>query len=331
MSVLQDHGLIRKPVSASYREKLGGCSLFESVSDDVLDRLYDTCDIVCIESGRTLIAPEQSNDHLYLVLKGRLQVYLGDAALPHYLTLACGECVGELSLIDGRGTSATVIAVEDSELLEIDQGILWSLVNTCHSVARNLLHILTARVRKDNSAINDAMMQQFRLEQVANVDGLTGIHNRRWLDETFPRALDRARHDGRPLSLIIADVDHFKRHNDRYGHLSGDRVLRHVARLLAANLRPTDMLARYGGEEFAVLLPDTPVEGACLVAERIRRVVMGSPAQEPDGSAAPGVTLSAGVAGMAQGDELAALLARADRALYRAKEAGRNRVEKSNE
>ena len=145
------------------------------------------------------------------------------------------------------------------------------------------------------------------------------------MSEAFPRALLRCSHDKLPAAVMIADIDFFKRVNDTYGHLVGDATLRTVAECMAKNLRPFDLLVRYGGEEFALLLPDTGPEEAGVVAERLRTLVADRKIQSDDASFQ--VTISIGVALARDEKTLETLLGEADRALYRAKEAGRNRVE----
>lgn len=155
-------------------------------------------------------------------------------------------------------------------------------------------------------------------------DPLTGIANRRAFMHQGEKLLDRARYDGTPIALLALDLDRFKEINDRYGHPVGDDVLIAFSRMVAAALRPTDLLGRLGGEEFACLLPDTSADNAVLVAERLRNAC--SQLTHRAGGQSFATSVSIGLA-MADGGDLAALLARADRALYRAKTNGRNRVE----
>ncbi|MCK9200780.1 MAG: GGDEF domain-containing protein [Gallionella sp.] len=160
--------------------------------------------------------------------------------------------------------------------------------------------------------------------ELAMTDSLTGIPNRRALMELAEHAL--ARRGGSPMTLMMIDVDHFKRINDTYGHPVGDTVLRQVTRLLAGRLRGGDVLGRYGGEEFCVLAPDTDAEGARTLAESLREIIAFKTLSSENGPVQ--VTVSIGVACCPddKARELKDLLAEADAALYAAKEAGRNRV-----
>lgn len=173
----------------------------------------------------------------------------------------------------------------------------------------------------------DLQRDNIGLQQLAHTDKLTQLANRRRFDDTLEHELQRAQRGNTPLSLILLDVDFFKKYNDRYGHPAGDACLQAVARVLAAQAgRNDDLAARYGGEEFAVILPHTDVAGALAVAERIRAGVQAIGLRHEDAPLGV-VTASLGVAALVRQDAgVAELLARADRHLYLAKEAGRNRV-----
>ena len=164
------------------------------------------------------------------------------------------------------------------------------------------------------------------IRQMALHDALTGLLNRRAVLEQLDQEIERARRNEDPLALVMIDVDHFKAINDRYGHLVGDTVLRHCATQLSARLRKLDRLGRYGGEEFLLLLPNTHIAGALQLVDELRHQVAMQPVncQEQD---IP-VTFSAGLwcAQPESGDTADSLIAKADEALYRAKEGGRNRV-----
>jgi diguanylate cyclase (GGDEF)-like protein len=164
------------------------------------------------------------------------------------------------------------------------------------------------------------------LLRMANVDALTGVHNRRSLERQAHAALATARREGRPLSVLLLDADHFKRINDDYGHAAGDAALRALAGTLTAHVPEGAVVGRFGGEEFLVLLPQVDAGAAYLVAERIRTDVHGSPLSFSEHRLS--LSISGGVAELAPTDaDFDALARRADQALYRAKRDGRNRIE----
>ena len=158
----------------------------------------------------------------------------------------------------------------------------------------------------------------------AHRDPLTGLNNRRCLQETLRRETELAHRHGNPLSLIVLDIDHFKAVNDRHGHDVGDLALRAVAQCAAGCVRGSDMLFRFGGEEFVILLTNTDRDGALLLAERVRTAVEAMECATDMQSLR--LTASLGVAGLQAGEREDQLFKRADKALYRAKEEGRNRV-----
>jgi diguanylate cyclase (GGDEF)-like protein len=157
------------------------------------------------------------------------------------------------------------------------------------------------------------------------VDGLTQIHNKRALFEALEKELMRARRYERDLSVLMFDIDYFKRINDQYGHLAGDHVLRELARIVQERIRREEVFARYGGEEFVIVLPETPLQGAAALAESLRARVANH-GFVFQGERIP-VTVSIGTALLGENDKVAAdLIQRADEKLYEAKRGGRNRV-----
>jgi diguanylate cyclase (GGDEF)-like protein len=156
------------------------------------------------------------------------------------------------------------------------------------------------------------------------VDGLTQIHNKRYLFESLEREIIRARRHDRPLSLLMFDIDFFKRINDHYGHLAGDYVLRELSDVVQSRIRRDEVFARYGGEEFVIVLPETPMDGASALAENVREKVAGHPFAF-QGESIP-VTISIGCALVRENDTATELIQRADEKLYEAKRGGRNRV-----
>ncbi|MFZ2161079.1 MAG: GGDEF domain-containing protein [Sideroxyarcus sp.] len=300
-------------------------SLFEGMDFTDVEYMLERCTLRNLAAGEKLLQPEVANRFLYLILEGELRVQLiGQATLEH-VSLLPGECVGEISLVDGKNPSALVVASEPTRLLVVPHDTVWSMVDHSHDVARNLLSIIAGRMRNDNSALIHSHNKRKQYEHQATVDALTGVHNRRWMNEAFPRVLQRCAVDHVRCAVIVIDIDHFKHVNDSYGHLVGDIALKSLAGIMSVNLRPHDLLVRYGGEEFAILLPETELVDAKNIAERLRTLVAAN--EIISGDLVFKITISIGIALAKQEDKLEDIFAEADRALYRAKETGRNRVE----
>lgn len=189
-----------------------------------------------------------------------------------------------------------------------------------------LTFALAHRVRELHQEREQLAKSQRRYREMSMTDGLTGLYNRRYFESRLASELDHARRLENPLSLVMLDLDDFKAFNDRHGHLAGDQILKALAAVLRLSLREGDCACRYGGEEFAVILPASDLEGARLVAERVRAGMERGLFRETSAATAE-VTLSLGVARLRDDEDAHGLVARADLALYRAKAAGKNQVE----
>ncbi|SHM60612.1 GGDEF domain-containing protein [Phytopseudomonas punonensis] len=293
--------------------------LFDNVALGGLNRLLDAFRCCELESGEVLLSPFDRNQYLYIVVTGSLKVYLGSLDNQPVTALGPGDCAGEISFIDNEHPSAYVVATEPSSVLRLHRDDLNSLFQQSPQMMHNLLKVLCERVRQGNQKLINS-------EQNANVDKLTGAFNRRWLEHVFERERARCLIDKQPLCLLMLDVDHFKDYNDQHGHLAGDYALCLVAHTLRRQLRTRDSLVRFGGEEFVVLLPELLLQQAIDVAERLRESLERIGSFYSPLGAQPGVTISLGLTQMTKRDSLASLIARADQALYRAKNSGRNRL-----
>lgn len=279
-----------------------------------------------LEAGEVLLRGGEPNDTMYLLTEGQLEVHLTSIDDDPIAFIAVGETVGELSLLDGSVASASVVASTESTVLAVTEDQFWELVNGSHAFAVELLVKLAERLRANNSTVSRNVLRRRMYERAAMFDGLTGIHNRRWLDDTLHRMVARHREHGGVLCVALIDIDHFKQFNDTFGHDAGDFVLTGVATTLAANLRPTDLVARFGGEEFVIIFPETALTAAASVADRLRTAVATRDFAMPGDRALPRVTISIGVAQLEPDQTVPSLLKVADTAMYRAKRSGRNRV-----
>lgn len=213
---------------------------------------------------------------------------------------------------------------DDMIVRALDLGVtdyLMRPVDPNELLARSLTQI---RRKRYNDRLRASVKQTIEL---AVTDGLTGLHNRRYLDSHLKLLIDRSLARGRQMSICMTDIDRFKLINDTYGHDVGDAVLREFASRLRTAVRGADLACRYGGEEFVLVMPDTSAETAAAVAERLRMTIEQEPFRLSDGGVPLQVTASIGIASLLpQGDTPDTLLKRADNALYEAKRAGRNRV-----
>jgi diguanylate cyclase (GGDEF)-like protein len=304
------------------RSLLRSIALFRGVEPDTVSDLLSRCGRIDIARGATLLRPERPNQCVYIVLSGRLEVHIGALESAKIADLYPGSCAGEMSLIEDRDPSAYVVAAEESHLMVISHNLLWQMVDRSHQFAKNLLVVLSERVRSDNEFIATRLGVLQQAEHNAVTDALTGLGNRHWMQEMFERELARAKYGDVSLCVMMIDVDQFKAFNDQFGHVAGDRVLSAVADVLREHLRPTDLIARFGGDEFAVLMPGLRLADAVQAGERLREQVVATALPNPIKS----VTISIGITTSNAEDDLGSLVHRADAAMYQAKAQGRNRV-----
>ena len=308
------------------RSLLEGLELFQGVCADDVQDLLQNCDRRDLAEGELLLSPDARNEHVFIVLSGSLNVHVGSSDAPILVTMDVGACVGEMSIIEDRDPSAFVIGAEPTHLLVIHQTVLWDMVDASHEFAKNLLVVLSERVRSHNHVIADSYGELRKIERHAMTDALTGLSNRHTMEESFLREINRCEKDEKPISLVMIDIDNLKVFNDQFGHMAGDRALSAVASILRHQFRPRDLIVRYGGDEFAVLLPQVDEKLALSIADRVRQAVCGSTGDGSDSLIQIPIRISMGVAELEINGNLTSLIRAADAALYRAKHAGRNVV-----
>ncbi len=301
-------------------------ALFSSVNLEQIRPLLEKCTTKCLQKDDVLIETGDANHFLYLIISGRFRVHLPNDKKYPVTSILAGESIGEISIIDRQPASAHVIADVESKVLMIDEHVFWLMLERNHTIAYNLMVVLAQRLRHGNSVMSRIKELLGEYEYNATVDALTGLYNRRWLDDMLSRIMHRCLINNQPLSALMIDIDYFKQYNDQHGHIAGDTALRIVSRSILHNLRPEDLITRYGGEEFFALLPGLELDAAVSISERLRETVSSAEIILRDKQTLPSLTISIGVTRMRNEDKPTDLIHAADKALYRAKHAGRNRV-----
>jgi diguanylate cyclase (GGDEF)-like protein len=325
--------------------------LLASLPEADLDRLLGACRELALAPGQALCHEGEDGSAMYVVLSGNLVV---SKAGKQVAVGRPGDCFGEMALIERRERSATLRALDDTLVLEIPETAFRDHLSRNPGALMALLHVFSERSRRDLDSLVSANLKLLAqaaemdkknreltetrrqlehrnrdLERISALDTLTQIANRRRFDAVLRQEWRRSARDDSPLSLVFCDIDYFKRFNDTYGHQAGDECLVRVAQAMEETLnRPADLVARYGGEEFIALLVDTGLEGARMLAERMRARVEALAVEHRASGVASHLTVSLGVASMVPRPAIRPedLVDLADRALYAAKEGGRNRV-----
>jgi two-component system, cell cycle response regulator len=275
-----------------------------------------------VAGGHTVVEAARGADALALCREQQPDVVLLDVEMPGMsgwdvlAAMKADPGLRNVPVVFLTGRSATADMVDGLRLGAHDY-----LRKPCEPTELLARVQAAARVKR----LQDELRQRNEeLDLVSRTDALTGLRNRRHVEEYLTKLVSLARRNVEPIAVLIVDIDHFKSVNDGHGHDAGDAVLREVAGRMVDSVRLEDMVGRWGGEEFLVVLPNTAAQGAAELAERLRQVVAGEPCRLPDGGAVP-VTISLGCAASVI-DDAATLVRSADAAMYEAKESGRNRV-----
>jgi len=272
-------------------------------------------EIVLLEAGHT----EEIQNALD---KGRIDLVLMDNQMPgksgmEWLAEITKKQLAPVVMLTGSGTEEIVAqAFQEGAVGYLPKGSL------SQEKLQNIIDVALDKWTR----LQQAMADKEKLEILATFDSLTGLYNRRAILGKLRDLINLAHRYKEDFSLSMLDIDHFKRVNDRYGHLTGDEVLEKIATLIRRNIRDTDIVGRYGGEEFIIILPKTNLSSSWCVAERLRITIEETEMKDSAGNVFA-ITVSQGLAGWERDEDDTSLISRADEALYKAKEKGRNRVQ----
>ena len=272
-------------------------------------------EIVLLEAGHT----EEIQNALD---KGRIDLVLMDNQMPgksgmEWLAEIAKRQLAPVVMLTGSGTEEIAAqAFQEGAVGYLPKGSLSQ---------KKLSNIIDVALDKWTQ-LQQARADREKLERLANFDSLTGLYNRRAILDKLHELINLVNRYKEDFSLSMLDIDHFKKVNDHYGHLTGDEVLEEIAVLIRRNIRETDIVGRYGGEEFIIILPKTNLSSAWVVAERLRSIIEKTEMKDSVGNVFA-ITVSQGLVGWERDEDAASLISRADEALYKAKEKGRNRVQ----
>jgi len=272
--------------------------LLQGADYDSIKDILATCPGLNLEPNQVLVAPGNPCQALHVVIAGRLRIHRDSPNSNPIGTAETGESLGDLSIANKMRASRYVIADQRSRVLVMDEDRLLELVNKSHVVARNYLFSLIRHLRApDDGAIQIPAMQE-KFQRYSLVDELTGLHNRRWLEDMLSRQILRSATDKRPLSILLVDVDRFKEFEREFGEAAGRQTLHVVAQTLVRKARPTDLVAHFEHDRFVLVLPDTDAAGAHVLAQRLCSAVGETRIEIPNECILPPVTVSIGIARM---------------------------------
>jgi diguanylate cyclase len=294
--------------------------------------LKRTIDILVANKRKFDAATNRDLYTTYVGSKGTDEAAAYQVSQQLHAVLASAQQFLNTAIADNRTQMEAISEVADRSEAGVDPRLLVeTLMNELGKAATRAAKLETQFTEKSREldVIRESLSKS---EERARTDTLTGLPNRRALEEFFRTAQTEAMEQGRPLSALLIDIDHFKRFNDDFGHGVGDQVLRLVAKAVRERVRDSDLAARYGGEELIAVLPGADLVACTATAERIRRgIAEGRITRRSSGEELPGITVSIGVGQFQLGESMEEMIDRCDRALYQAKKRGRNLVVTENE
>ncbi|MCX7029882.1 MAG: diguanylate cyclase [Spirochaetes bacterium] len=312
---------------------LSQVGIFSLLSAEEVARVAGYLAPVELQPGEVLFREGDPGDNLYIIRTGqiRIGIRLPDGSEHRLAELASGDFFGEMSIFDHAPRSATCRALAASSLLALSRDAFSAIIaehpRSALSLMYRMLNVATQRLRDTGEIASDMVLWGEGAQKRAVTDELTGAYNRRFLEDSLDGYVAEAAEKGRPLSLAMVDLDHFREINERHGHEKADGVIKAVVGLFRTLLGPSAVVARYGGDEFVLILPGLDIGAAAGALGRVCAGIAGFDALTVADGTVTRVTASMGVASYpADAPDVGRLRTTADAALYQAKEGGRNRV-----
>ncbi len=307
--------------------------IFSQLSEKELAVIIDKLREFDRLSGEILFNEGDEGNELFIVKDGMvvISIRLPDGMGKEIASFTRGTFFGEMSIFENAPRSATCTFREDSRLIGLHENDFFDLIDTHPEIATKImykmLNITAQRLKDTGEFLSDMVHWGEEARKRAITDELTGAYNRRFLDDAMGNYYEKAKNSQKPLSIVMVDLDYFRQINDEYGHDTGDKIILDVVRVFRRSLREKDILARYGGDEFTIIMPDTAIDEAFEIAEKIRGEVEILDTLKSLGGKITRISTSQGLAAFPEsGNELKTIREKADKALYIAKEEGRNKV-----
>ncbi len=312
---------------------LNSIKIFSLLREEEIREVLNYLEEIKVKGGSVLFKQGDEGNELYIVKEGSVatSIFLPDGKSREIAVFKSGDFFGEMSIFEEAPRSATCTAREDSVLFRLHQHSIFKIIEehpvTAQKIMYRMLNITTQRLRNTGDFLFDMVQWGDKARKRAITDEMTGVYNRRFLDDSLNQYVEESRKNGEPLALVMVDLDYFRQINELYGHETGDGVIRDVVEVFKRHLRDKNIIARYGGDEFTFLLPGAEKERALALCNAIRADVEQLDTLSKFDGAIKKVTTSQGLASFPESaDDVDSLKKNADTALYRAKEEGRNRV-----
>ena len=312
---------------------LKAVDIFSLLDGAEIGNVMDCLQTIEVEAGKALFEQDDEGREMYVVSSGKVGIclHLSDGGIHEIAEFSKGDFFGEMSIFENAPRSATCLIKEDSQLYMLKDSDFFNLLeqhpSSAIKIIYRMLNSVAGRLRGTSAVLSSLVRWGEKAQKRTITDEMTGVYNRRFLDGVLPDLFRDSKRDGKSLCLIMVDLDYFREINELYSHAMGDKVILAVVDVFRKHLREQDVIARYGGDEFTVVMPGTEPEQAWDLAERIRVDVEALDLLANLDGLIKYVTTSQGLAAYpADAQILEDLRAASDKALYRAKEEGRNRV-----
>jgi diguanylate cyclase (GGDEF)-like protein len=314
-------------------EFLQHVDLFSLLSNDEVNKIIKSLHYVEHDGEETLFKEGDEGNELFIVMTGKIASYvlLPNGAKREIAEFETGDFFGEMSIFENTHRSATCYTKEKSSLLSLRERDLFELIlynpEIAIKIMYRMLNITAERLLDRSEFLSDMVQWGEEARKRAITDELTGIYNRRFLDDSLIDYFENSKNNDKPLSLIMIDIDNFKKYSEIYNQKQVDRIILEVTSVFKEHLREYDIIARYGGDEFMVIMPDTDLTTAFTIAEEIRNAVADMKSADILSKDIDSITISQGISSYPEStDDLETLRVKADKALYKAKHEGRNKV-----